>query len=342
MRAPSCLSAALATAALILAASAAPATAQANGPAIGTEALRARRTLALYLRQGLRQRYVAEQTTRLLTGRVRESRQIVKHAGPGRERIEYVSPPRMKGEVILIAGGHMLHYKPAPIDRVLEGPAPLEAILTRARELLAGVRTGRVTVREVGEQVVAGQNARIVEIRTAQGRAFKRLWIDGQTGVRLRQETVSPRGDVVSTSYFTRIDYDAPLDPGEFAPGSLPKAPREALLPARPPLDSVEAAQPLVAYTIRQPRPPPGFALRGVWVTGSRPLQTVILRYSDAVNSFTLFQRPRPVGPGAGRALPERPRVRAGAAQWASGDRVFTLVGALRPDLMRRIAGSLP
>jgi hypothetical protein len=158
--------------------------------------------------------------------------------------------------------------------------------------------------------------------------------------VRLKSETLDEAGRVVATSYFTKIDYEARPSMEELQPRSLPPAPHEALLPPGPPYPTVQAAQPHAPFAIREPSLPEGFQLRGVWVSGQGPRRSVILRYSDRVSSFTLFQFPlgkraavRPEG------VPRRPR--PGIAQWFGSDRVYLAVGQLRPKLLMQVADSL-
>ncbi|HSV73228.1 MAG TPA: sigma-E factor regulatory protein RseB domain-containing protein [Chthonomonadales bacterium] len=299
--------------------------------------------LLRYLREGLRRPFVAHETTRLLQGQVRESQQIVKQAGLGAMRVEYQSPPAMRGEVLLILGRRMLRYVPAE-GVVHESRAPETGVLGRAGALVEGLRSGAVRARVVGREEVAGRNAAIVEVRGA-GREgfFKRLWIDTQSGVRMKIEDVDPSGVVVSTSYFTRIDLDPVLDAGEFRPGSLSR--REARpRPLRTrPLASVAEAQQRVGYAIREPSLPPGYRLVGVWVAPA-PVgrQAVILRYTDGVSTFTLSQHPAPARWGSrGADQAPRPRDDRGAIRWVSGGRVFILVGNLSPHAVDRIIASL-
>jgi outer membrane lipoprotein-sorting protein len=315
---------------------------RARGGAFAAGTLRARAMLALYLRQGLRQPYVAEQTSRLLEGQVRESRQIVKHAGPGRERIEYTAPAGLRGEVILVSGGRMLHYQ-ASTGRILEGAAPVEEFQTRVREVLQGIRQGRVLVRVIGSQLVAGQTAAIVEIRAASGGPFRRFWVDTRTGVRLRHETLDAAGSVLSTTYVTTIDYNPTFDPSEFRADSLPAVRHEPLLPSSPSLGTVQAAQALVAYPIRQPVVPLGFTLTGVWAVGAPAKRTTILRYGDGVNVFALYEHPLPRANASLPLGPRRPlpRYRNGVAHWAAADRTYTLIGDLAPAAVRAVAESL-
>jgi outer membrane lipoprotein-sorting protein len=304
---------------------------------------RAREMMRLYLRQGQRQPYQAEQRTRLFRERMIESTQIVKHQGPGRTRIEYSDPPRLQGDILLVNGGRIFKYVRRQ-NRILVGPVPMDEFNNRVQELLQGVMKGRITVRVVGSEQIAGQSAAIVEIRSVHGGAFfKRLWIDEKTGVRLKIEDADPLGNVISTSYFTRIDYAPTFLPRDFSPASLPNVPHEPLLPDTLPLPSVQAAQQQVPYPIHEPSLPEGFSLKGVWVVPSAGPPVTILRYTDGVITFALFQYPArlPIQAPQRKRMPP-PRLIHGAARWISGDRSYFLIGNLKPESFRQIVSSLP
>lgn len=299
---------------------------------------RAVRLLQLYVRRGVRRPHVGEQVTRLLTGRVQQSRQLVKHAGPGRERIEYLGPPAMRGQVLLLAGGRLYRSNPGT-GRVLQSPAPPDRLQGNLIRLLEDVRQGRIDVALVGRQRVANREAGIIEVRPAarDEAPFKRLWIDEATGVRLRTEDVGASGDVVSTTYFTRIDLEPRLDPAEFAPASLRGSVSSPAAGAFE-VPSVADAEREVGYRLREPDLPTGYRPDSVWVTGrQRGRQVVAVRYTDGVNAFTLFQRPAPRtadGPGLlfGRGK---------LSQWVSRNRAYAIAGALRPDVLEQIRASL-
>lgn len=304
---------------------------------------RGRELLELYLRQGLRQRYVAEQTVRLLEGEVTESRQVIRSAGLARQRIEYSSPPTLKGEVLLLIGSRLLHYRPAA-NRIFEGIIPVDELQNRARDLLEGLRTRKLSVRAVGEQQVAGQDAAIVEVRPLRpGGTVKRLYIDTKTGVRLRMEDLDANGAAVRETFYTRIDYSAPVDDAAFRPDSLPDVPHAPVFPRTPPLPGVQAAQAQVGYTIREPAVPAGFSLDGVWVIDAPGgTKATLLRYTDSVNAMALILQPAPAGMLARRAQQEGWfRFRNGSAQWIADGILYTLVGASRPEVARRMARSL-
>lgn len=299
------------------------------------------RLLQLMLSQGPRARYIGEQTTRLLEGEIAESRQIVKHAGPGRERIEFMAPPRIRGEVMLNLPGKRLHLRMRPRPRVVEMNVPLDVQIRPIRELLLAVRKKRIVVRHIGQEQIAGRIADIIEAKPLASVPYKRLWIDRETGVRLRYETVDTSGSVIATSYFTRIDYTPDLAMSEFSPASLTaKAPSAPAMRANA-VASVADAQSKVGFRIREPLLPPPFRRTGVWLVGSGDAVSVAITYSDGVNTLRLTQRK--VDPAIARlrqGAAREPIIRPGAAHWLSGDVLFTLSGSVRrPILEKAIRG---
>jgi hypothetical protein len=301
------------------------------------EVRRAREIMALFLRQGSKQPYIGEQTTQVMAGGL-ESTQIVKHRGPLVERIQFLTPSRMSGEIILQYAGRFQHYKPSQ-NVVLEGVASPEVFQGQVKEILQGIKSGKISVRVVGSQTVAEQAASIVEMRTPEG--GWRLWIDNRTGVRLKSEQLNAQGSVSVTTYFTKIDYAPTFDPKDFNAGSLPRVRHEASLPSGPPLANVQAAQQLVDYTIREPAIPAGFRLSGVWVVelpGSHKVS--VLRYTDGPNNFTLFEQKVRQKVATQKPLDGKP-FRRNLRHWVAGDISFSLLGNLRPASLEQIVDSL-
>jgi outer membrane lipoprotein-sorting protein len=306
----------------------------------------AQKIMFLYLRSGLTQSYVGKQTTRLLFGRSQESRQIVKHEGPGRERIEYLSPSDLAGEILLLSGHRVLIYKPGKPGTIYEGLAPESELKIQTIFLMKQIFHHKIDISIVGNQKIAGKSTDIVEIRpTKGGAAFKRFWIDAKTGVRLKTEDVDAHGSTISTSYFTSIDYNYKPNPRDFSPESLPDVPHVLMFPNKPPFATIEEAEAKAGYDIKAPAVRPGFHLNGIWVTpGFRNERTTILRYTDGVNTFALFERP--INKEHATSWMRRPEAhelhfRDGAAVWASEDRIYTILGNLRRESIVEIYNSL-
>lgn len=300
---------------------------------------RARLLIARFLKDGMRRPHMGEQVTTLYADRVHESRQVYKYMGPARWRMEYLSPPDMRNEVILVIAGRMFHYKPAE-NRIHEGMAPQDLLLKHIQERLQDIKQGGIRVAAVGQELIAGRQAAIVEVRPPRPNApYVRLWIDEETGIRLKHEFRDAQDRVRSSTYFTKVELDPQFTPGDFMPNSLPPVPHVPLLPDSPPLPDVASAQRQVGYTIREPAVPSGYRLYGIWVVAGPGKGTAtVLHYSDGVNSFAIFETAAPLRQQ--RALPKL-QPRRGAAHWVSDGVAFSLIGAIRPETMKQIVDSL-
>ena len=313
-----------------------------ESPEVAVNRQQAVQVISLYLRQGVKQPHVGEQTTHLYQGMLSDARQLVKYAGPGRVRMEYISPDHLKGEIILISGGRFFLYKPGPQPKILEGVATPEEFQGRIRAVLKGINNRTIQVRTVGEELIAGQRAAIVEIHSAGG-FYLKFWIDETTGVRLKYQNLDAAGRAVSETYFTSIDYEAKTEPADFNPALLPNVPHEPLLPEGPPLATVQEAQQRVGYTIKQPAIPTGFHMNGVWVVNSAGRNVVIMRYTDDVNTYALFQSPQGK-PGAAPLktvvqVVKQMRLR-NVGHWLADGIGLPIVGNLKPENVRMIVES--
>jgi len=301
-----------------------------------SEVAKARKLLNLFLTTGQRQNYVAEQTTRLTNSSMQESKLIVKKGGLGKERLEFVAPSKNTGEVILTSGFRMWNYKPRQ-NRIFEGFVALDGFQLRAKQIRDDITSGKLKMRIVGNEIIAGRSATILEFAGESG--LEKLWIDDVTGVRLKHEEVNSEGSVVQSSYFTRIDYDAIINTNDFRPDMLPKVPHQPVFPLGTPIESVAAAQSKVSYTILEPAIPSGYKLTGVWlVDAAKGVPITVLRYSDGPRNIALFEQP--VGPNV-VATGGVVKPRNGVAHWVSESHIFTLLGNMSPNTMRDIIRSL-
>src|SRR5881409_2245120 len=74
----------------------------------------ARETLLRHLERGGGVTFAGRQTTVVTTdGRTRRTEQVVKRRGTSKLRIEYLAPPRLRGELVVDDGESFRHYIPA-------------------------------------------------------------------------------------------------------------------------------------------------------------------------------------------------------------------------------------
>ncbi len=241
----------------------------------------------------------------------------------GRTRREYISPGALQGDILLTAAtqSYQFHNR----DRQLfaaHWPVDQGDKIGRLRSL---VKTGRIRIQITGEEMVAGRSATIVTISALNsgttGEARRVLYLDKETGIRLRIDLYNSVGRQISSTYMKSITVGTPLDATKFDPRFLPQADTFPIFPeGQPMFGNVEQARSQVPFAIREPKQlPMGYALDGVWVFGENARAnraSVLLRYSSGVNHFSLFETLAPTN----AAKPLRPgqmRPRRVAGGWA-------------------------
>ncbi|HZO91847.1 MAG TPA: sigma-E factor regulatory protein RseB domain-containing protein [Chthonomonadaceae bacterium] len=298
--------------------------------------------------------YAGEQVTER---NERMSRQWIRGDTRGRVRMDFLEPANLAGDVMLIAPNQYRYYHKRTNTLDIAFWPTQQDLSGQERRIANAIRQKRLAVMAVGNELVAGRNAAIIEIATPSGglRGFEsKLWIDPETGIKLKQEISGPRG-LVSRSYFIRIAIGPAADvrPKDFEPPFLQTATPNILFPPNAQrYGSMQEARPQLSFAPLEPSVlPPGFHLSGVWVfsSGSKPRperQAVLLRYTDGVTAFSLFERPARANarPLLGRI--RRPAFRRSIQRWqiplptgASMDIIY--IGHLAQEQVQAIHDSL-
>ncbi len=257
-----------------------------------------------------------------------------------RYRVEYLQPPRRRGEVLIDDGLRRFHYVPQ-MQRVHILPSDQPLLLRRRRELLQRLRRKEIVLEMKGIEPVAGRRAVILEAKTRQGQPLRRWWVDGEFGVILRMEELTPRGEVRMRTEYVRLTLPAMIPPERFTPRFPAPVRRQDILPPSRVFASVEEAQPLVPFTIRQPQAlPNGFRLVEVRVriVGQRPL--VSLHYTDEVSSLALFQTRLPLRADTPLLRSLTP-LGARVETWRDGDVNLVLIGNAPPEVFDQVRRSV-
>lgn len=243
-----------------------------------------------------------------------------------RYRVEYLRPAARQGEVLIDDGLRRFHYLPR-LRQVQTLPSEQPLALRRRRELLARLRRGELLLETKGTDTVAGRKAVVLEAATRRGQPWLRWWLDQEHGVILRMEEFTPRGELRLRTEFVRLTLPASVPPERFLPRFPAPVRRLEMLPASHVFTSVEEAQPLVPFPIRQPRTlPQGFRLVEVRWRLVRQQPLVSLHYTDELTSLALFQTRLPLRADAPllRSLaPPGTRVEV----WRDGDVSLVLLG---------------
>ena len=262
--------------------------------------------------------------------------------GPqGRLRLDYISPPRFAGDVMVTAPKTFLHYiSTKQRTYVTHWPAGKRMrIATRLRTL---IRNGKLLVTQTGWQEIAGVNCTIVRIArnvagVPGGVTQRQVWIDPANGIILRNERWSPAG-IQSVSYFTSIDMGGAsgVTMRDFTVASLPaNSHRQRIINQSTRVLSLEAAEQSAGIHVLLPAYiPAGYHINGIWTVHHGKLTSVLMRYSAGVNHFSIFEHQVL---RRGSSYPHPPlRPRAGVQTWrqkADGTTIaITYIGSLAPS----------
>jgi outer membrane lipoprotein-sorting protein len=271
--------------------------------------------------------------------------QIVKFKRPNRLRIEYLAPPRLKGDVVLDDGERTRRFV-RRLGIVEEGPAIARAFdPKRRRQIARAVRTGQLQLTLAGEDAVAGRRAWVLELTpTDPSRPRRKLWLDEEFGLPLRVVQTGP-ADRVSDTFFRQITFNQALPESEFA--DLPAPPGTPSVPRpRGRLVGIGEAERIARENwgrLYRPRKlPPGFTLRAVQVLELQGQPIVHLRYGDGLRGISLFQS---AGPAPREPLPILEpiagRPRPNVLPLTRGRAALLVVGPFRPERLQKFADSL-
>ena len=291
--------------------------------------------------------YSGEQVTETTGNGGNTSRQHISGDTRGRVRLDYSAPANMAGDVMLRGPGQFsyLHNKTNTLDVALwptENNEPIQ------REI-AEIQKGQIQVAQVGQEMVAGRSAAIVALYA--GGHTKKFWIDTETGMQLKTEHSGPNG-LISRTYLTSVQIGpaAGVTNQTFARPNQKGLTINSLFPNSARFDTLEAAASSLPFAPLVPNPPPaGFHLSGVWVFNGNVKKagtdSVLLRYSNGVGNFSLYERLMNRVPAAPKN-PVRPRrYKAGIVTWEEaapgGGMNVTYIGHLTPDQITQLHDAL-
>jgi hypothetical protein len=262
--------------------------------------------------------YTGEMITQVAAQNNFPLQQTIKGDRQGRTLVTFLNGS-LVGDILLVTPGEVRNYhRNTGIMEVAFWPTEWD---DHAKRMFAAIRSGFYTARVMGAEQVAGRQASIVELLPVvgvgePGRPHFKFWIDQENGVQLKNEKSDAMGRVLSHRYLTSIAVGSTaVTPQDFNLNYLKQAQVVPLFPPNSQYRSLEQAQghlpfvPLVPVTL-----PTGFHLGGVWVipgTNNQP-QFVLLRYTDDVTSFSLYER---IVPDQGK-LPRPPAFNRHIERW--------------------------
>lgn len=266
----------------------------------------------------VRKAYSAEKTavyagtlsnTVYLQGRGQQS-SVKMHRNGARSRMEYTSGP-MRGDMVIDDGTavYRLDQSSQTVYVAISPPASYNVKLLLASYNPVSLGTETVARRE--SQVVR------LEPRTS-GNPKAKLWIDTQTGVVLRNERYSYDGKLATKSVFTAIEFPSKLSVALFTPP--PQWKKVTFTSDTSPVTVARIKAETGFEPLKPSYLPQGYVLEGYYNrhTGSgRP--AAVLKYTDGLNSITVFERLIGAGRNKGRGRGAGQGWRGGGGRSAPG-----------------------
>ena len=294
------------------------------------------------------QDYSGEQVTQTFGRNGSISQQRIYGDTGGRIRLDYESPAYLAGDV-MIRGPQQYRYLSQRKKTLQVSLWPTSYNEADKREF-ENIRNGKVPAAIVGNEIVAGRSATIIEERAQD--YSKKFWIDTETGIQLKIEVSGP-GGLISRTYLasTQIGPTAGVTRQMFNLQPPNNFTVETADPDSRRYNNLSEATPDLPFAPLVPTPPPdGFHLSGVWVSKGNPNQVgsswVLLRYSNGVEGFSLFERQNKnaVAPPRNSLRPRR--FRGGMVHWREplpngGSMDATYIGHLMSDQVGLLHDSL-
>ncbi|UCH35716.1 MAG: hypothetical protein JSV65_05025 [Armatimonadota bacterium] len=243
------------------------------------------------------------------------------HRRPDTTRIEYLAPAPLSGTIMLQIGQDRWrrHPREGGWRRAAEAPDSDALNLLMRNYILRVGQGAEVAQRECLLLVVAPRH---------DGNPSKRMWIDRATGLVLRTELLNWKQENISTSAFREIEIDPDLS--DHSALLTPPKPPQA-----PPAPVALGFQPIHPQYV-----PSGYEFIGTSTTAIGGYPAAHLRYTDGLNTISLFQAP------AKAFAQETP---FGATElsftqvitWRRGNMAYALMGDVNPAELRRMADSV-
>lgn len=243
------------------------------------------------------------------------------HRKPATTRIEYLSPPSVAGTIILRRGESRWRRRP--------GDSAWHPVATTPHAVNLDLLLGNYELRVGASRLVA--NRRCIEVLISPRRddnPSKRLWVDQETGLVLGTELLNWRRESITSSFFRDIEINPDLS-------------RETDLLDLPIRPVAPRVRPPLGFRVVYPRYlPPGYVFVNLETVSLGPHRAVHLRYTDGLNTISLFEAP--AAAFAGRMASSAHWGFTQLVQCRQGDLACVLLGDINPVQLRRMADSMP
>jgi len=266
--------------------------------------------------------YVGIQATRAAAREVEVVVEVA-HVKGGITCRHFLAPPKLAGHGAIITPRGRLRLGAAGVAHWRTG---LRA--ESADDLPLLLRNYQVVA--TGMETVAGREVQGYLIRPKRpGNPSKRIWLDRESGLMLKSALRNWEGKPVVESEFRQIKIGR----------NLPEAASQCRLPPEP--APAPHPRPRLDFTPVQPSYlPAGYQYQGQEVIMARGRPTAHLRYSDGLNTISLFEQQ---GAGPARDLPARRNMGFSSFLYRRlGQMDAAVIGDLPPEELQRLMDSLP
>jgi hypothetical protein len=266
---------------------------------------------------------------------------LVKHHPTRGTRRESIVPP---GETLL--DNYRNSFILLPNGRVhLKETSAYAELLRQHESFIKRLQNRAFILERQGNDTIAGRPADVVRIGPRAGKRGPtwRLWLDKETGLRLRLEQQDPEGRIIFSAYYVTIDLKPTFTAQDFTPpAEMPKT----QFPLRPQRFSTTEAAQKAGYALQIPATlrenyrlkevlvaPNARRMTTIWTTGMMTVSLVQMRHNEMPPALATQFSEQP------SYIAEKAKQRR-AYGWRKGEYAFLLIADLSEDELNRIATS--
>jgi hypothetical protein len=269
------------------------------------------------------------------------SAQTIERAGNRALKFIYHSPDALDGQTYVDNGKVAWYYLPAK-HTLKVGISSLCRFEERSNSILRRLANHELTAQIIGQDNIAGQSVDIVKVTTQNGWGEHRYWIDPDSGAQLKIQTFGALGQLVSQSYFTKLDIGTHFKHGEF--GAPPISSDVDVVPLVPRGSQTLTGLPTSTQCGFPPTTPsfipPGFTLQSTIILPIEGVKMLGLTYANYLVTLSIFEQPIDSPPGQEKKDKfKTPRQGVLTARYNGYQ--YIVIGSLPSDVMDRIVKSM-
>lgn len=267
----------------------------------------------------------------------------------GAERVEMMSPDRMRGVVIVDDGVKRWHYHPKrKVVFVRRSPSQHSSAGINADHL--GLLADNYSLESQGVEDVCGHSCQVINIRPSRGRRGNpsaKVWIHKLHPLPLKVEHYAPDGSLRKRRVYESLEFKESLSEElfEFDKPSGIKLIDRSQGKRLPSVNLVEVENRVGFHPLLPDWRPPGYQRVGVRVRKFKGRSAVVLIYTDGLGMISIFEHPVQNKPRVAAGGPRGQKERRRRSPRRQGPNIFGGKELVRADLVpaslerRRIEG---